>query len=88
MDNRAEDHFLDKMWTIWIGIYGAPECLYADGEGGLTTHNVKATLRRSGRTLKVRERAVSTPGLSTGGVHSPGCRCTSLSNNCSEKDLK
>ena len=56
MDNRTEDHLIDEMWTIWIGIYGAPEFLYVDGEGGLTTNNVEALLNRSGCTLKVRAR--------------------------------
>ena len=56
MDNRTEDHLIDKMRIIWIGIYDAPEFLYVDGEGGLTTHNVEALLKRSGCTLKVRAR--------------------------------
>ena len=37
VNSKEEDHLIDVLWTVWIGVYGAPEFLYVDGEGGLTT---------------------------------------------------
>ena len=54
IENRSEDHLLDVLWTIWIGVYGAPKYLYFDGERAIASDRVKQILKREGCELIIR----------------------------------
>ena len=53
--NKEEDTLLFAMERIWIGIYGPPEELIVDGEGGIAlSESTRSRLSRHGISLHVR----------------------------------
>ena len=55
VDDKLQDTLCDSMERIWIGIYGPPEEIICDGEGGISiSDSTRARLSRHGVRLHTR----------------------------------
>ena len=54
VSSKQEQELLDALYSTWISIHGPMEYWYIDGESGLNTERVRATLARDGIQLKTR----------------------------------